>query len=59
MNELSRIPANLAQGDARAAEQLLPLVAAELRKAALSAASAGPSTAGTAGGSVTRDSSDV
>ena len=60
MNELTRIPASLAQGDARAAEQLLPLVAAEWRKAAArSAASAGPSTAATAGGSVKLDSSDV
>jgi hypothetical protein len=53
---LPRIPATRAQGDARAAEPLLPLVAAELRKAALSAASAGPSTAVTAGGLVTLDS---
>jgi hypothetical protein len=60
MNELTRIPANLAQGDARAAKPLLSHVSEELRTlAARSAASAGPSTTVTAGRSIKVGSSDV
>jgi hypothetical protein len=62
MDELTRIRANLAQGDAEAAEPLLSLSSEKLHNAAAaarSAASAGPSTGVTASESIKAGSSDV